>query len=506
MNQLNKSLAFPAILMTLFILAMSIISPTASQLIANTAMNWLTHYLGWAVELAGFACLAFLLWLAFSRFGQIKLGDTAPSFSNKTYAGMIFSAGVGASLIFWGIGEPIYYMQAPPLFAEKGSFTADAWLTTYSIFHWGPTGWAIYCLPALPFSYMFYNRKQRKLKLSTLCSDVIGEKRAKGKTGYLIDLSAILATLATFASSLALSTGLLAQGIAEFLHVKNGLAVQASVIFSFIIVLFIIMRIGFKKGIAKVSDCSLILTFLLVVFIIIVGNGQFILANFVDSLGVMLDSYFRMSFWNDPVQQSGFPQGWTMYYWAWYSAFILMMGLFITRISKGRTIKEVILYTITMGSLGCGVIISTFGGYAVGGDLLGDLNLQAWMQQGDINFTVIQVIKSLPLQPLTLFVFLLVEFSLMLTTMSSASVAVAMATTTELDLNGDPDTNVKLLWACGIGLISFSVFLVGGGIDTIKALCVIVGFPMFILYGILAKAFMGWLNEDYPQTVPLKQT
>jgi len=500
-KNVNRLLTYPSIGLVLFILVISGLYPEASQVATNNAMHWLTSHFGWFVELAGIACLGFLLWLAFSKYGHIQLGKEKPTFSNRTFAFMIFSAGVGSSLIFWSIGEPMYYMQAPPLFLDKGSFAADAFLLTYSIFHWGPTGWAIYCLPSIPFAYMFYIRKERCLSLSQLCSDVIGKKQANGLLGYVINLVGIFGTLAAFASSLAVTVGLLSQGIANLWGINNGLVLQAIIIMLFIVALAFVMVIGFNKGISIISNWTVIGAFLFAFFVLLVSKTDFIMQSFVDSLGVLLDHYFRMSFWNDPVQQSGFPQAWTQYYWAWYFAYLIMMGLFITRISRGRTIKQVILYTISMGSLGCATIISVFGGYAVWGQLLGGIPILDWMHQGGVNYAVIETIKSLPYQPVTMIVFLIIEFLLMLTTMSSASIAVSMMTSNKLELNGDPDHKVKLLWATGIGLISFAVFLTGGGIGTIKSLCVIAGFPMVIVYFILIKAFMGWVQADYGDKV-----
>ena len=184
---------------------------------------------------------------------------------------------------------------------------------------------------------------------------------------------------------------------------------------------------------------------------------------------------------------------------------IQMRGLFITRISRGRTIREVILYSISMGSLGCAFFISIFGGYAVWAQLLGGYPIQDWMGEGGLTFAVVSLIQTLPAKNLVLALFLIIQFFLMLTTMSSASVATSMLTTNQLSLNGDPDIKVKLLWAAAIALISFSVFLTGGGINTIKSLCVVAGLPMMFIYGILIKQIMMELKGKSELREPLTQ-
>ncbi|CAM3172262.1 BCCT family transporter [Vibrio rarus] len=508
MKNLNFGLAIPAVALVIVLLFVSSLFPVQSQAMAGGAMTFVTHWFGWLVQIASLALVCFLFWLAFSRYGDIKLGEEKPEYSNFTYGGMIFTAGVGASLIYWGIGEPMYYLQSPPLFADANSFQAAAWAVTYSIFHWGITGWSIYCFPAIPFAYAFYVKKQRTLKLSTLCESVVGTNPIVAKT---IDLLAIFGTLAAFASSLSLTVTLLSTGVSELFGIDNGLWLQGGIILLFVAVLMCVMLVGFNKGISKVSDYTVVMAIAFALFVLFSSNAQFILNNFTDSIGVMLDSYFRMSLWTDPVQQSGFPQSWTQYYWFWYYAYLIMMGLFITRISRGRTIRQVILCTISMGSLGCTFFIAIFGGYAVWAQMLGGYPVQQWMSDGGLTFAVVSLIKTLHAKSLILGVFLIIQFFLMLTTMSSASVATAMLTTNRLELNGDPDNKVKLLWAGAIAMISFSVFLAGGGINTIKSLCVVAGLPMMFIYAILVKHLLIELGvvkgkQSDHNAVPLEKT
>ncbi|ASA54548.1 BCCT family transporter [Vibrio gazogenes] len=496
MNNLNFGLTIPAIMLVLLLLVVSSLYPDLSQAMAGDAMTFVTNWFGWLAQLASLALVFFLFWLAFSKYGAIRLGDEKPEYSNFSYGGMIFTAGVGASLIYWGIGEPMYNLQSPPLFADANSYTAAAWSVTYSMFHWGITGWAIYCFPAIPFSYAFYVQKKRTLKLSTLCEPVLGKHPIVAKC---IDLVAIFGTLAAFASSLALTVTLLSEGVSQLFGIDNNLMLQGSIILLFVLVLFVVMLVGFNRGISKVSDYTVVAAICFALFVLFTSNAPFILNNVTDSFGVMLDSYFRMSLWTDPVQQSGFPQSWTQYYWFWYYAYLIMMGLFITRISRGRTIREVILYTIFMGSLGCAFFISIFGGYAVWAQLLGGYPVQDWMSEGGLTFAVVSLIQTLPVKNVILAVFLVIQFFLMLTTMSSASVATAMLTTNQLSLRGDPDNKVKLMWAGAIALISFSVFLCGGGIDTIKSLCVVAGLPMMFVYAILVKQLLMQLSNGQAQ-------
>lgn len=259
------------------------------------------------------------------------------------------------------------------------------------------------------------------------------------------------------------------------------------------------MLAGMKKGVAKLSNICVYLALLLGAFVLFAGPTNFIVSYFVDSVGVLGTNFLRMSLWSDPVQQSGFPQAWTMYYWAWYFAYLVMMGLFLVRISKGRTIKQLVLTCITSGSAGCAFFIAIFGGYAVNGQLQGTLPLLEWMGSLGASPAIIETISSLPIGGIILVLFLIVEFFLMSTTMTSATVAVSMMTTKELDADAEPPVPVRMAWTVGVGAVSLAAFFMGGSINTIKSMCVLVGFPMIILYIIMTMSLMKWLKQDYPQ-------
>ena len=327
MKNLDGGLAFPAIVLVLVLLLVSSTYPEHSQAVAHGAMIFVTTWFGWLVELVSLLLVAFLFWLACSKYGNIQLGEEEPEYSNFSYAGMIFSAGVGASLIYWGIGEPMHYLQSPPFLAEPNSYSAAAWGVTYSMFHWGITGWAIYCFPTIPFAYMFYIKKQRTLKPSSLCASVIGTQPVMTRS---IDLLTIFGTLAAFASSLALTVNLISTGISELLTVKNSLPLQGIIILLFVVALFCVMLVGFRRGIRRISDYTVMMSFVFALFVLCSSNPRFILNHFTDSLGMMLNYYFKMSLWTDSVNQSDFPQNWTQYYWFWYFAYLVMMDLFIT--------------------------------------------------------------------------------------------------------------------------------------------------------------------------------
>lgn len=505
-KNLDHKLFWPAISFTFLSLAMAVFFPESSKEFAHAGMKWVTNDIGWFIQLAGFSALVFLMWMAFSRFGHIKLGDDndVPEFTYATYAFMIFTAGVGAALIFWAVGEPMYYMQNPPMFTEAGSPEASQWLITYTLFHWGPIGWAIFCLPAVPYAYYLHKKKMRNLRLSNLLVDVIGEKNANGPLGYFINIIAIFGTLGAFSTSMGLAVDLIGSGIEKVTGLPNDIWLQVGLIVLFIVFYAIVMLAGMKKGVAKLANWCVYAAFALGLFILLSGPTAFIMSYFFDSMSVMVDNFVRMSFWSDPVEKSGFPQAWTMYYWAWYFAYLVMMGIFLARISKGRTIKELVLTTIGFGSAGCAFFIAIFGSYSVFSELTGALPVLEWMNEAGVSMAVIEVINALPFGGAILIVFLVVQFFLMSTTMTSAAVSISMMTTKELDADADPDVSVRLIWALGIGAVSMAAFFMGGSIDTIKSMCIIVGLPMIFLNILMVVCLMKWIKKDHPELMKVK--
>ena len=505
-DNLDHKLFWPSILVTFLLLGMAVMFPEATNNVAHSGMKWVTNDIGWFIQLAGLGALVFLMWLALSRFGSIKLGadDDQPEFSYSTYSFMIFTAGVGAALIFWAVGEPMYYMQSPPMFAEAGSPEASQWLITYTLFHWGPIGWAIFCLPSVPFAYYLHKKKKRNLRLSNLLEDLIGKKHANGPVGYVINVIAIFGTLGAFSTSMGLAVDLIGSGIYKVTGIPNDILLQVGLIVLFIVFYAIVMIAGMKEGVAKLANWCVYAAFLLGIFILLAGPTAFIFSYFFDSLGVMIDSFVRMSLWTDPVQQSGFPQAWTMYYWAWYYAYLVMMCIFLARISKGRTIKQLVLTTIFFGSAGCAFFIAIFGSYSVYSELFHVLPVLEWMNESGVSMAVIEVINALPYGAALLVVFLIVEFFLMSTTMTSAAVSISMMTTKQLDADADPDVAVRLIWAIGIGAVSMAAFFMGGSIDTIKSMCIIVGVPMIILNIMMVMCLMKWIKQDHPELVAAK--
>lgn len=300
----------------------------------------------------------------------------------------------------------------------------------------------------------------------------------------------------------AVSTGigfcsdLIASGLNKIFGIPNVFFTQLLIVFAFVAVFTLVVLAGMKKGVAKLSDYCVYIALALGIFVLVVSNTGFILDYFTESAGVMFQNFFRMSTWLDPIGKDPFPHDWTVYYWAWYFAYLVMMGLFLAKISKGRTLRQMILTCVVCGSLGCAFFTGIFGGYAVGNQMSGTLPIAQWISELGTSAAIIQLISVLPLGGFVLIVFLVVQFFLMSTTMTSATYALSMMSSKNLSVDEEPDSTVKVVWAFAVGGMSLVALLMGGSIAAIKSMCVVAGFPMIFMYVIITLSLRKWLKKD----------
>ena len=368
---IDKPTFFGAIALLLMIVVPLILFPEQGADWIAIAKTFMTDKLGFLYLALGISALFFMIYVIFSDMGQIKLGDAdeKPEFSTMSWAAMLFCGGIGASILYWGCIEWAYYYQAPPFQLEPGSEEAVRWAATYGIFHWGPIAWAIYMIPALPIAYFFYVRKQPVLKVSSALMPVLGEERSKGAVGKIVDVLFIFGLLGGAATSLGLAAPLIGEG----LHYLFGLPKNT---FSQVLVLLVCTAIfayssyaGLEKGIKFLSNVNFWGAMGLLAFVLFAGPTIFMLETGLDSIGRMLSNFFMMATWAEPFggygsfEDTHFPQDWTIFYWAWWLVFAPSMGLFVARISRGRTIKEMVSGAIFFGSLGCFLFFMILGNY-----------------------------------------------------------------------------------------------------------------------------------------------
>ncbi len=479
-------------------LALVIFRDTAEPVL-NKMLTGITYNLDWAFQFLTFGLFILLMYLVFSKYGKVRLGDEPPEFSTFSWGAMLFCAGMGTSIMFWSMMEPMYYYMGPPFGYEPNSNQAAEWAVTYGLFHWGISAWSLYALPTVTIAYSFFVKKNHSLKISSACRGILG-KHADGWLGKIIDILVIWSLVGGLGTSLGLGVPMVSAVIGEIFGVAQSLTLSIIIIAVWVVIYSASAYVGLYKGIRKLSDWNVYLALGLAVFVLLAGPTLFILSNFTNSFGLMLQNFAFMSFSTDPINQGGFPQSWTVFYWAWFAATAPFIGLFVARISRGRTIRELITHILLWGSVGSWLYFGIFGGYSLNLQLSGALDVLGVMNKNGDPAAIVEILKSLPLSFLVLPFFAVLGFIFLATSLDSATYILASITTKELSAGQEPARWNRMLWGMVLAALAISLLLIGG-LNVIQTSSVIVSVPVILLYGLLTASLLKWLKEDYHEQI-----
>lgn len=481
-----------------------VINRNVAEPYLDNLMSSITYKMDWAFQFLTFGLFIILLWLAFSRYGKIKLGEDEPEFSTFSWGAMLFTAGMGTSIMFWSMMEPIHYYMEPPFGIKGNTAEAAEWAVTYGLFHWGLSAWALYAFPTVVIAYSYYVRKRPSLKMSVALSGALG-KYADGWVAKVIDVLVIWSLVGGLGTSLGLGVPMMSAVIGDIFSIPESLGLNVVIIIIITVIYSASAFLGLQKGIAKLADINIYLAVALAVFVFLVGPTFFLLSYFSNSFGLMLQNFAFMSFYTDPIRASGFPQGWTVFYWAWFAATAPFMGLFVARISRGRTIRELITHILLWGSVGAWIYFAVFGGYAMNLELNNIVPVADILNEHGGPAAIVAILKSLPISFIVLPFFVILGIIFLSTSMDSATYILAAIATKELKEGEDPARWHRMVWGAMLALISISLLLIGG-LRVIQTSAVIVSVPIFIIYLLLIVSLFRWLKEDFPSaTVVLKR-
>ncbi len=498
---LDKKVFLPTFILVIFIGVLLVLKPEQAELLLGGALQTVTGYFGWLYLLIGVASIAVLAWLAFSRYGRVLLGAPGenPEFSTPSWIAMMFTAGIGIGITNWAFVEPIFYYQSPPFGIEPGSALAAEWAHMYGQFHWSIVPWAIYALPALPVAYSLYVRKQPSCRISTASAGALGRKSFDW-FGIGIDVIVILAIIGGVGTSLGLGLPLVSAFVARCFSIPDTPMLHFGILVVWTAVFGTSVYLGLDKGIRILADTNAIFAIFFLVFVLVAGPTVFILNMSTNSIGLMFDNLFRISFWMDPVVKSGFPEDWTVFYWGWWIAYAPMVGLFVARISRGRTIREVIIGHVVWGSLGSMVFFAVSGGYSLHLEMNGILDLSALLNESGIPATAVTIVGSLPGETIMLFVFTLLCMIFLATTLDSSAYVLASVSTRNLTGEGQPARWNRFAWAFALAVIAVGL-IAAGGLKTVQTSTVIAALPLLPVLVILQLSLFKWLREDFGKTL-----
>lgn len=477
-----------------------VIAPLDFQRLTGDLTAWISSVFGWYYLTTVFIILVFCIYLIFSRFSTIKLGKDKdePEFSLLSWFAMLFSAGMGMGLVFWTTAEPISHAFISAPRAETGTNQAINEAMQFSFFHWGLHAWAVYGLVALALAYSKFHNGAPGLISATLIP-LFGKERMAGPIGKLIDVLAVFATIVGVASTLGFGSAQINEGMHFLLGTPNTFPFQLLILAAATVLFIISAWSGIGKGIKYLSNINMGLAFVLVTLLLFVGPTIYILNTFTNSIGGYLSNFFMMSFHLEPLntERRAWVNGWTVFYWAWWISWAPFVGIFIARISRGRTVKEFVLGVLFVPSLVCFIFFAVFGASA----LHLEQNGIAAISEYSLETATFGVLQNYPLGILMSIMTLFVVAIFFITSADSATFVLGMQTTGGMI---NPPNLVKITW----GLIQSAVAAIvvyTGGTQGLQNILIIAALPFSVVVLMMGVAFFKAASLD-PKVRKSKKT
>ena len=431
-------------------------------------------------------CFFFLIFLCISKFGNYKFGgdDALTEFSYLSWVGMLFCSGIGGGIIYWSGVEWSYYVGNPPFGVVPYSEESFSLATAYGLFHWGISAWSIYGIPAIALSIAFYKYKLNSLRLSSSLSGLGIPNIESTLFGRFIDLIFILATVGAAGGTIGSYIPMLSSGFSEIFNINNGLYLDILVICLCVSLFGYSVYKGLDKGIKKLSNFNLLLALFFLLIIIFSTNVLSLIETSLSGLLFSITNFWDMSTLGIS-EESEFAEEWTIFYWAWWVAFGPLVGLFIARISRGRSLRQVILGMLLFGTLGTWLFYMILGGFAMNLELSGEFAVLQSMNSVGHADTAIAVIKNLPLETFMIFIFCLITIIFVTTSYDSMSYVISYHVLKTSNENKEPDKKLRLFWALILGILPAALVIYS---DHSVALDIILitSLPLMLIYPLMA--------------------
>ncbi|MDR1018094.1 MAG: BCCT family transporter [Lachnospiraceae bacterium] len=488
-----------SLILTLAIAFWAIFGKTSFGIVSNAVFNFLSVDFGWLYLLIMFVFVVFVIVLAISKYGSIKLGDddSVPEYKTSSWFAMLFGCGMGVGLVFWGISEPISHYIAPMAGIKAGSAEAAQFAMKSSFMHWGIQPWANYAIIGLALAYFTFRKKKKGL-ISSIFEPLIGEKKVNGFWGKLIDVLAVFATVAGVVTSLGLGVLQINSGLKYMFGVPTTLLIQIIIIGVISVIVIWSAVSGIDKGIKLISDANLYIAIGLMILVFLVGPKVDVINNFVNGFGQYLGTFIQDSLGINTYSDLSWLRNWRIFYWAWWIAWAPFVGVFIARISKGRTIREFIAGVViapTLGSLLWFAIFGTLGINLGSKGILSTKALQAVVAKPETGLFV--VMQKYPFGMILSVVALVLLCTFFITSANSGTFVLSM-----LSSNGNlnPPNNKKILWGIVQAVLAIGL-LVAGGLKPLQIISIAAAFPFIF---IMLFAMVSLVKSLKGETIPTK--
>jgi choline/glycine/proline betaine transport protein len=487
----NGPVFFTSAITIIIIIVLTLMFKEGAQEAFTATQDFVANSAGWFFILSVNIFLIFMIYLAFSKFGQLRIGGPSakPEFKTLSWFAMLFSAGMGIGLLFWSISEPIYHFLSPPM-AEGGTAEAAKEAMKFTFLHWGFHAWAVYALVGLSLAYFTYSRGL-PLTIRSIFYPFLGDK-IYGRIGDAIDIFAVLATVFGLATSLGLGVQQIAAGLEHLFDIDSGVQTQVLLIVGITAVATVSVVLGVDKGVRVLSEWNMRIAVLFLLVVVILGPTIFIFQSFVQNTGNYLSGFLQVATWTESYTGSNWQNAWTVFYWGWWIAWSPFVGMFIARISKGRTVREFILGVLLVPSIVTFFWISAFGSSAVHQVLLGD-NTIANAVNDNVATALFVFLEDYPFAFILNVIAIILIAGFFVTSSDSGSLVVDNLTS-----GGKIDAPVgqRIFWALAEGAVA-AVLLIGGGLQALQTATIVTGLPFAIILIVMCFSLYKGLDEDF---------
>jgi choline/glycine/proline betaine transport protein len=464
----------------------------------TTLQTGVSRYAGWFFVGTINVVLIFVISLLLGRFGNIRLGGEGaePEFSKLSWYAMLFSAGMGIGLLFYGVAEPMFHFAASPL-AEPGTPEAARLAMDFTFLHWGLHPWSLYALVGLALAFFAFN-KGLPLSIRCVFHPVFGE-RIYGPVGNVIDIMATVATMFGVATSLGLGVQQINAGLNHLLEIPQSTGIQLALIAGITALATWSVVRGLDAGIKVLSHVNIVIAAALLLFVVIVGPTLFILNGLVENIGYYVQQFARLSTWNETYEGTDWQNGWTVFYWGWWISWSPFVGMFIARVSYGRTVREFIKGVLFIPTLVTFIWMTAFGNSALNIEMFGAGGIAAAVQE-NIPVSLFVLLENFPLDIVTASLAVFVVITFFVTSSDSGSLVIDIITAGG---NPDPPKPQRVFWAVAEGAVA-AALLVAGGLTALQTAAITTGLPFaIVLLGMCYALHKGLAEYQGGQTFSL---
>ena len=486
----HPAVFYPSSVIIILFVGLTLIIGAPMQQFFQTVSDGMTTNAGWFFVLGSNAFLAFCIYLIFSPFGNIRLGghDAEPEFSLFGWFSMLFSAGMGIGLLFFSVAEPILHFSNPPVPADTQVEAAQNAMK-FTFLHYGLHAWAIYTVVGLSLAYFAFNKKL-PLTIRSVFHPLLGNK-IYGPIGNIIDVIAVVATLFGLATSLGFGVKQVSSGLHHLFDTPDTVSMQVFLILFITLLATTSVVLGIDKGVRKLSEFNIRLAFLFLIFMLVVGPTFFLLDGFVQNTGAYIADVIEIGTWTETYSGGEWQHSWSVFYWAWWISWSPFVGMFIARVSRGRTVKQFVLSVLIVPSILTFLWMSVFGGAALFSEFADPGSISDAVNE-NIAIALFVMLEEYPLAFLTSIIGILLVTVFFVTSSDSGSLVIDSITS-----GGKLDAPVgqRIFWALSEGAVAATLIL-GGGLIAMQTAAITAGLPFtFLLFIMCYSLYKGLKSE-----------